>query len=84
MSVDMSDQAITARLRQASRMADPLRPESRLSTKIDLSGAGIAARLREASQLLELCRALAQAGRAADAALSEAGPGKTPQPPSRG
>ena len=63
MSVDMSPGAIERRLREASRLAGPLRPETRLDAKIDLTAAGIAARLREASDLWELCRALAQAGR---------------------
>lgn len=63
MSVDLSGAAIEARLREASRLAGDLRPETRLHTKIDLSGAGVAARLREASDLFELCRALGRAGR---------------------
>jgi hypothetical protein len=63
MSVDMSAAAIEARLKDASWRADPLVPEARLSAKIDLSGEGVASRLREASELLDLCRALAQAGR---------------------
>jgi hypothetical protein len=61
MSVDMSASAIDARLRRASSLASPLRPETRLSTKIDLSAAGVDSRLREASDLLDLCRTL-QAG----------------------
>lgn len=66
MSVDLSAAAIEARLREASRLAGELRAESRLATKIDLSRAGVTRRLRQASDLLELCRALAEAGRAAD------------------
>jgi hypothetical protein len=58
MSVDLSAAAIERRLREASRLAGDLRPESRLETKIDLSGKGVAARLKEASDLLDLCRAL--------------------------
>jgi hypothetical protein len=58
MRVDMSPDAIAARLREASRLAGSLRPEARLETKIDMSPAAIAARLREASDLLELCRTL--------------------------
>jgi hypothetical protein len=65
MSLDMSPAAIDARLREVSRLAGSLLPEDRLATKIDLSGRGVAARLKEASDLLDLCRALAQAGRAA-------------------
>jgi hypothetical protein len=57
--------AVVARLRTASRLAGSLRPERRLDTKIDLSAAGVARRLREASELLDLCRALARAGRGA-------------------
>jgi hypothetical protein len=62
MSVDMSPDAIDARLRKTSELAAPLRPETRLTTKIDLSGAGVSARIREASDLLDLCRALARSG----------------------
>jgi hypothetical protein len=58
----MSAAAVDARLREASRLADPLRPELRLTTKIDLCGAAVAARLQEASDLLDLCRTLARAG----------------------
>lgn len=65
MSVDLSPCAIEARLREVSRLADPLHSELRLTTKIDLSAEGITARLREASDLLDLCRALAQVGRRA-------------------
>lgn len=62
MSADMSAAAVAARLREASRLAEPLRPETRLTTKIDLRGPAVAARLREASDLMDLCRALARAG----------------------
>ena len=64
MKPDMSAPAIEARLRQASRLAGSLRPDRRLDTKIDLRGFAVAARLKEASDLLDLCRALARAGRA--------------------
>jgi hypothetical protein len=67
MSIDMSGQAVQARLREASRLAGSLRPESRLDTKLDLSGAAVAARLKEASDLLDLCRALARVQRATGA-----------------
>jgi hypothetical protein len=63
MSLDLSGQAIEARLREASRLAGSLMPEARLSTKIDMSGRAIEARLRQASDLLGLCRKLARAGR---------------------
>jgi|GEM_PF-2871761 len=59
MKVDMSGVAVELRVREASRLAGSLQPETRLSTKIDLTGAGVASRLREASDLLDLCRALA-------------------------
>ncbi len=59
MSVDMSGEAVAARLREASRLAGSLRPEARLETKIDMSGEAVAARLREASDLLDMCRILA-------------------------
>lgn len=62
MRVEISAEAIDARLREASRLAGSLRPEDRLATKINLSGAGVAARLKEASDLLDLCRALSHAG----------------------
>jgi hypothetical protein len=54
----MSPEAITARLRRASELAD-LAPARRLDAKLDMSPAGITRRLREASELLDLCRALA-------------------------
>lgn len=66
MSVDLSPEAISARLRQASELAGSLRPEHRLETKLDLTGAGVARRLKEASDLLDLCRALALAGNTHD------------------
>ncbi len=66
MSVDMSPDAIDARLRAASAVAGSLRPEDRLATKIDLSEQGVTRRLKEASDLLDLCRALSAAGSAAD------------------
>lgn len=55
---------VEARLREASRLASPLRPEARLQTKIDLTPSGIAARLKAASDLLDVCRALGRAGAA--------------------
>jgi hypothetical protein len=60
MSVDMSAEAIDARLREASRLAGSLRPEARLDTKIDTSATAVAARLKQASDLLDLCRALSR------------------------
>jgi glutamate/tyrosine decarboxylase-like PLP-dependent enzyme len=60
MSVDMSAEAIDARLREASRLAGALRPEARLETKIDMSGPAVATRLKQASDLLDLCRTLSR------------------------
>jgi hypothetical protein len=60
MKIDLSADAIEARLRKVSRLAGSLRPEARLETKLDLSAVGVDARLRQASDLLELCRALAR------------------------
>lgn len=60
MPVDMSPEAIHARLLEASRLAD-LRPERRLYAKLDMSSEGIARRLELASELSELCRTLAEA-----------------------
>jgi len=56
----MSPEAIAARLREASRLAD-LRPERRLYAKLDMSPEGIRRRLELASELSELCRTLAAA-----------------------
>ncbi|MFI5308750.1 MAG: hypothetical protein ACHQ53_15440 [Polyangiales bacterium] len=56
---DMSEQAITARLRLASVLSD-LDPARRLEGKIDMSPKAITERLREAAALLELCTALAR------------------------
>ena len=60
--VDLSPDAVTARLRMASDLAD-LRPGHRLDAKIDLRPAAVTARLRIASELQELCRELQRAGR---------------------
>lgn len=65
MSVDMSPEAITARLRRASELAD-LRPEHRLDAKLDMSPAGITRRLRQASELRDACLKLAKATKAQD------------------
>ncbi len=62
MNVDLSAQAVEARLRQASRLAGSLRTERRLDAKLDMSSAGVAARLKTASDLLDLCRVLAREG----------------------
>jgi len=57
MTVDMSPEAITARLRRVSELSD-LRAELRLHGKIDDSPEAVTAGLREALSLAELCLAL--------------------------
>ncbi len=74
MSVPMHPEAVRARLREASRLAD-LRPERRLDAKLDMSPAGVSRRLEIAAELLALCRDLARAGAAADR--------RAPLPPDR-
>lgn len=59
MTVSMSPEALTERLRIASDLAD-LRTERRLHGKIDMSAAGILARLREVEQLRRTCLGLAR------------------------
>jgi len=63
MKVDMSPAAITARLKEVSRLAD-LRPEMRLHCKVDMSPAGVTRRLRQVSQLRDLCLELGRLGAA--------------------
>jgi hypothetical protein len=65
VSVSLDPKDIYARLKLASDLAD-LRPERRLHAKLDMSPAGVWRRLEIASQLSDLCRALGEAGRAAD------------------
>lgn len=60
MTVDMSPQAVEARLREASRLAGAWRPEERLASKLDMRGPAVTARLKEASDLLDACRALSR------------------------
>ena len=62
MRIELTGEAIEARLREASRLAGSLRPESRLETKLDLTANGVAARLKQASDQLELCRSLRRSG----------------------
>jgi len=52
--VNLSAEAVTARLREASARAD-LRPEHRLDSQIALDAASVTARLRLASALRDLC-----------------------------
>lgn len=61
MTVSLNPDAVHARLRQVSDLAD-LRPEHRLDAKLDMSPEGVLARLRMASELRDLCNALAKAG----------------------
>jgi hypothetical protein len=56
--VDMSPEAVEARLREVSRIAGSWRPEARLETKVDMRGPAVTARLKETSDLLDVCRAL--------------------------
>jgi hypothetical protein len=55
---------VETRLREASRLSAPLRPEARLRSKVDLTRSGVTARLKAASDLLALCRALHRAAAA--------------------
>lgn len=61
MSVDMSPAAISARLREVSRLSD-LDRDLRLHGKVDYSPEGISARLREVGELNRLCEQLASPG----------------------
>jgi len=63
--IDMSPEAITARIREVGRLSD-FSPEERLSSKLDMSPHGVTSRLREAAQLLVLCERLGALGRATD------------------
>ena len=56
--LELTPQAVTARLRAVSAVAD-LRPEHRLDAKIGLSAADVTARLKVASELRALCLRLA-------------------------
>ncbi len=60
MTVDLSSDAIVARLRCASDLSD-LQADRRLDAKLDMSPEGIERRLREVSELLALCTALGAA-----------------------
>jgi hypothetical protein len=57
--VDMSPDAILARIHELSRLSD-LTAETRLDAKLDMSPEGILARLREVTEVLELCERLAE------------------------
>ena len=58
MSVEMSPEAVAARLRRVAELAD-LRTERRLDTKIDHSPEAVDRRLRTVSALRRLCLDLA-------------------------
>ena len=62
MSVDLSPDAVLARLRRVSDLSD-LHAERRLDAKLDMSPEGIVRRLTEVSELLSLCTALGAARR---------------------
>lgn len=58
-SVDMSEEAVSARIRALSRLStldDPWRPS------VDMSEEAVTARIRELSEMSRLCAELAQAG----------------------
>lgn len=63
MSADMGKEAVSARLREASALAD-LNPERRLDAKIDYSRQAVSRRLRQVEQLRRACQRLGAAGRA--------------------
>jgi Trp operon repressor len=60
--LDMSVQAITARLRLASELVSNLVPERRLETKLEMSPAAVTRRLRQCAALLDGCRRLGALG----------------------
>jgi hypothetical protein len=57
MSVSMSPDQVTARLKRASALSD-LDASKRLDAKLGMSPEGVTKRLREASDLLRLCQRL--------------------------
>ena len=57
MSVDLSAEAVTARIERASALSD-LAAGKRLEGKLDMSAEGVSRRLREACELLDLCKSL--------------------------
>ena len=61
--VDYSPAAVTARLKEVSRLSD-LRPENRLACKVDMSPAAVTRRLRKVSMLRRSCLALVRIGEA--------------------
>ncbi len=63
MSIDYSPAAVTARLREVSRLSD-LATEKRLACKIEMSSAAVTRRLRVVSMLRRDCLALVRLGEA--------------------
>lgn len=59
MSVSMTGEAITARLREAAAATD-LRIDGRLHAKIDMSPEAVTARLKEVEMLRRACLQLGQ------------------------
>ncbi len=58
MSVDMSADAVSARLAFVSKVSD-LRSEARLAAKVDYSAAAVDKRIRQVAELRRLCLDLA-------------------------
>lgn len=59
MTVDMSPEAVSARLRKAAELTD-LTLGKRLHAKVDYSPEAISARLRQVEELRRLCLALGE------------------------
>jgi hypothetical protein len=66
MTVDMSPEAISARLRTVAELSD-LDRDLRMHGKVDYSPEAVSARLREVEQLRRLCLALGRRRDAPDA-----------------
>lgn len=61
MKLDLSPQAISSRVLQASDLSELL-PQSRLDSKLDMSAAAVSRRLNEVFELLSLCENIAVKG----------------------
>ncbi len=66
MSVDMSPEAVSVRLRAAADLAD-LRADRRLFAKLDMRPSAISQRLRQVAQLRSLCLRLGRVSGSVDA-----------------
>lgn len=55
MKLDMSPEAIAARLRRVSELSEGLPAEGLVEAKLDMSPGAISRRLREVSELRDLC-----------------------------